>query len=73
MEVERLFSIINEVWGSDKGLLSFQMLEAIVTVKINRDQSCNEFYESIKSNKKLLQKVRGQEKYEKVKTTKATQ
>jgi hypothetical protein len=32
------------------------MLEAIVNVKINRNLSCIEFYESIKYNKKLLQK-----------------
>jgi hypothetical protein len=49
-------SIINEVWGSNKGHLSFQMLEAIVNVKINRNLSCIKFYESIKYNKKLLQK-----------------
>jgi hypothetical protein len=72
-EVERLFSIINDVWGSDKGNLSLQMLESIVNVKLNRDQSCIEFYESIKSNKKLLQKVHRQEKYDKMKTTQPTQ
>jgi hypothetical protein len=65
-EVERLFSVINDVWGPDKGQMSLSTLEAILNIKVNNDQDCAGYYESIKNNRKLLAKVRDGEKYKSV-------
>jgi hypothetical protein len=62
-EVERLFSIINGVWNAEKGKLSLKTLEAHLNVKVNNDQSCEEFYTSIKCNKILLAQAKSSEKY----------
>lgn len=62
-EVERLFSVINDVWGPDKGQMLPKSLEALLNVKINSEQNCVEYYESIKSNKKLLAQVQSGDKY----------
>jgi hypothetical protein len=62
-DVERLFSIINDVWSPDKGQMLPSSLEAILNVKVNSELDCAEYYESIKSNKKLLSQVQSGEKY----------
>lgn len=62
-EVERLFSIIKDVWGPDRGQMSLSTLEAILNVKVNCDLDCDGYYESIKHNRKLLAKVHAGDKY----------
>lgn len=62
-DVERLFSIINDVWGPDKGQMSLETLEAVLNVKFNKQISCVEFYQSIKDDKVFLKKAQGSEKY----------
>lgn len=65
-EVERLFSIINDVWAPNKGNMQLNTLEAILNVKINSDLSCADYYSQIKDNKKLLAKVQANEKYKNI-------
>lgn len=64
-EVERLFSTINNVWVSGKDNMSLHTLEAYLSVSVNSVLSCAEFYDSVKTNKTLLAKVQGGEKYKK--------
>lgn len=65
-EVERLFSIINDVWGPDKGQMKLETLEAHLNVKVNSNKGCDAYYNSIKLNKKLLAQVQGGDKYKTV-------
>lgn len=62
-EVERLFSIIKNIWGADKGQMSHKMLEAHLEIKFNSNQTCQEFFAECRSNKKLLAQVHSGEKY----------
>ena len=62
-EVERLFSIIKDVWGTEKGQMSASTLEAHLNGKFNCEQNSEEIYETIKSIKSLLSQ--SAEKYNK--------
>lgn len=63
-DVERLFSIINDVWEDDKGQMSAETLEAHLNVIFNSNLDCLEFHKSIKNNKRLLSQVHSTEKYQ---------
>lgn len=65
-EVERLFSIIKDVWGPNKGQLEAKTLEAHLDVKFNCNKTCQEFYKEAKNNKKLLAQVQSGDKYKSV-------
>jgi hypothetical protein len=65
-EVERLFSIIKDVWGPQEGHLDPKTLEARLNIKFNSKKSCSEYFNDVKSNKKLLSQVQGGEKYKNV-------
>ena len=56
-EVERLFSLIKDVWGTQEGHLDLKTLEAHLEIKFNCKKSCSEFFDAVKSNKKLLSQV----------------
>lgn len=62
-EVERLFSIINDVWEDDKGQMSHETLEAHLNIIFNSDLECRDFYKSIRNNRRLLGQVQSSEKY----------
>lgn len=62
-EAERLFSIINNIWTTEKGQMQLPTLEAMLDIRFNCEMSCNEFYKANKCNKELLLKVIGKEKY----------
>jgi hypothetical protein len=62
-EVERLFSIINDTWGSDKSQMKLESVEASLNIQFNSHLSCLEFFEIIKNDKNLLEKVRKNQKY----------
>lgn len=70
-EVERLFSIINDVWGPDKPQLKLETLEAVLNVKVNSDLSCSDYFDLIKNNKRLLAQVQSTKKYQKDPTSSA--
>ncbi|XP_078495454.1 uncharacterized protein LOC144750537 [Ciona intestinalis] len=61
--VERIFSIMNNMWSDDRGQMLEQNVKALLTCKINVDLTCTEFYEKIRSNTVLLKKVLSTEKY----------
>jgi hypothetical protein len=56
-EVETLFSIIKHVWGSEKGQLSMNALEAHLEIKYNDAADCREFFNRVKGNKMMLSEV----------------
>ena len=62
-EVERLFSMINDAWSSDKGQMKLETLEAVMNIKYNSKLSCSEFHDTIKNDSNFLEKSRNSEKY----------
>lgn len=64
-DVERLFSIINDVWSPDKSNMSIETLEAILTIKFNLSMNCIDFYKSVQNDKKLLLSAHSSKKYSK--------
>lgn len=62
--VELVFSIINKIWTSEKTRLQLDTLKNILYVKYNVKLECVGFFEYIKKNKKILQDISGQDKYE---------
>jgi hypothetical protein len=61
--VERVFSIMGNIWSAERGRLSVSTVKHLLNVKINSELSCCEFYDVIKTNKPFLKKVMSCEKY----------
>ena len=61
--VERVFSIITDIWSSEKTQISIQCLTAQVYLKINLKEKCADFYNCMKNNNEILKRVHGVEKY----------
>jgi hypothetical protein len=62
--IERVFSIINALWTDGKGRFLVETIKAvIVTKKHFKELSCNDFYNLIPNNPKLLQEIRSSAKY----------
>ena len=55
--VERLFSLIFNMWTDEKSQLSMDTLTGMITIKFNLDYTCQEFHEILKENKKILEKI----------------
>jgi hypothetical protein len=49
--VERVFSIMGNIWSAERGRLSVSTVKHLLNVNINSDLSCCEFYDVIKTNK----------------------
>lgn len=56
-EIEQLFSVINNVFCPEKGQMNLATLEAILDEKFDSNLTCQEFYNSVKTDKVLLEKV----------------
>ena len=61
--VEKIFSIMKNMWSVDKSNMHEQNVKGFLMCKSNIDLACSEFYENIKSNVVLLKKVLGTDKY----------
>ena len=61
--VERIFSIMKNMWSDDRSNMHEQNVKALLKCKSNIDLTCTEFYENLKSNVVLLKKVLGTDKY----------
>lgn len=55
-EVEREFSLINNIWRDERESLKLETVNSIVSIQYNSKKSCSEFYKHIKSNTELLKK-----------------
>ncbi|KAF2890246.1 hypothetical protein ILUMI_15927 [Ignelater luminosus] len=53
---ERVFSIINNIWTSEKPQLTVETLKAMIAVRCNLGRSCEEFLLKIQDNSGLLKK-----------------
>jgi len=62
--VERIFSIMNNIWSDHRSKMLEQNVKALITCKTNSNLSCCDFYEKVKSNKTFLKKVLCTEKYD---------
>lgn len=62
--VERLFAEVNKIWKQESTSLKLSTLKAMLMVKKNMEYSCLEFYEFLKMQRELLQKIAGQDKYD---------
>lgn len=62
-QAERLFSIVKGMWTQERSELKLQRIAAMALIKYNTNQSCIEFYQSIKGNRSVLDAIRSGEKY----------
>lgn len=62
--VERLFSIINNYWSSEKSQMSVSTVESVMQVYTNFDETCNEMFHFLQSNPSMLKSILGSEKYD---------
>ena len=60
---ERVFSIMNNFWTSDKTQLKVDTLKGMLISKINFDLSCTDFYKKIKNEKEVLKNIHSSQKY----------
>lgn len=65
--VERIFSHLNAMWTKERSELSVKRIASMEMVKYNTNQSCVEFYQSIKDNLTVLEAIKSGEKYSKAK------
>lgn len=61
--VERVFSIMNNAWTDDRGLMKESTIKGLMMCKINIGLSCEEFFNKIKNKKEVLKQVLANEKY----------
>lgn len=61
--VERVFSLMNDVWTAEKSRFLVETIKAILIVKTNFKLSCLEFVEKISKNKNILRQIHSSEKY----------
>ncbi|PSN39469.1 hypothetical protein C0J52_20312 [Blattella germanica] len=62
--VERIFSLMNKVWTSEKSHMTLNTLRAVLITKFNFNKICWEFHQFLKSNPQLLKKIISSEKYQ---------
>ena len=61
--VERVFSIMKNMWSPDRNRMDENTVRALLYCKINFNLTCKEFYEKIKTNTSALRQVHSSEKY----------
>ncbi|GBN32658.1 hypothetical protein AVEN_89947-1 [Araneus ventricosus] len=54
--VERVFSLTNNAWTDDRGLMKESTVKGLKTCKINTGLACEDFYNKIKNKKDFLKK-----------------
>lgn len=62
--VERVFSLMNDYWTTDKSQLSTPALSAVMCVKINLSYTCLEISSELAKRKDILKKIHSSEKYQ---------
>ena len=61
--VERIFSLMKNLWTDERNRLSTEMVKAELCFKLNYSLSCKEFYNFIKQEKRLLKIAKLSDKY----------
>lgn len=62
--VERAFSIINNLWLTEKASMTIECVKSLLIIQMNYSETCIEMYEKIKKNKTLTNKLSSTEKYD---------
>lgn len=62
---ERVFSISNNMWTSEKSQLKVDTLQSLLITKINFQMSCAEFRVFLSNRNDILKKIHSTEKYQK--------
>jgi hypothetical protein len=60
---ERVFSLMNNIWTSDKTQLNVDTSEAMFITKVNFSLSCSDFYDMLLQQPRLLKAIHSSEKY----------
>lgn len=60
---ERVFSLMNDMWTSEKTQLAIDTLSAVLVTKVNFGYSCVEFYDVLLNRPRLLKALHSSEKY----------
>jgi hypothetical protein len=55
---ERVFSMMKLMWANYRSELSVDRIKAMMTIKFNTNQTCLEFYESIKNRPDILKAIK---------------
>jgi len=61
--VERVFSIMANIWTKEKSQLSIETLRSLLITRCNYEMNCLEFFEYIEKKTLLLKKIHSVEKY----------
>ena len=61
--IERIFSLMNDMWSDCKTQLVVETLKSMLITRVNVDKPCPDFYELIRQNKKLLNSIHSVQKY----------
>jgi hypothetical protein len=61
--VERIFSVMNSMWCTEKSRLSVESMRAMLIVRQNCNVQCDKFYDKVLKDRNLLRKVSASEKY----------
>jgi len=68
--VERIFSIMNNLWSDERNSLSVNSVKAEICTKVNFSMSCNEFTEYVIKNKSIVEAAKSSKKYNYLKAIK---
>lgn len=60
---ERVFSLVNDIWSSDKTQLNVDTLKCMVTLKTNVDADCVEYYNHLLTQDRVLRAIHSSAKY----------
>ncbi|GBM22364.1 hypothetical protein AVEN_166632-1 [Araneus ventricosus] len=60
--VERVFSLMNNAWTDDRGLMKEYTIKGVMACKINIGIACEDFYNTVKNKNDFLKKVPANEK-----------
>lgn len=61
--VERVFSLINQIWNDEKSQIKIETLRDLLYVRYNIKMTCKEFFEFLKMQPKMLKEIASNEKY----------
>jgi hypothetical protein len=61
--VERVFSIMKNLWSDERNLLSVNLVKAEIYTKVNFSMSCYEFADYVSKNSELIKAAKSNEKY----------
>ncbi|KAG0726137.1 hypothetical protein GWK47_037206 [Chionoecetes opilio] len=62
--VERVFSLMNDMWTAERNRFTVSTMKALLTVKTNFNHlPCQDFMEMLTKNKPILKKIHSSEKY----------